>query len=111
MKNVLITILLLSLLSACAEEEAPIEVEMYENTYGGYDAIQPEIKIISLVDEIEITHMEVNRGNCKSFISSISALPTTLGYGGTVSVHYSPPCNVLQVDITTSQGDWAFSFK
>lgn len=107
---------LISSLVGCKEEKAPIEVELYEINQG------EKIEITAIADEVIITNIEVNRGNCGNGIKSIInnkyatmadaaniIKERKLKFGQKLdeSVYN---CFIKEVTITTDQGDYVFAF-
>jgi hypothetical protein len=69
------------------------------------------LDITSLQDEIIITKIELNRGNCKP--PQTDELPKKLKFGQTLSLVPSwagSPCNLMEVKAFTSKGDFTYKF-
>lgn len=65
----------------------------------------------SLQDEITITKVELNRGNCKP--PQTDELPKKLKFGQTLSLIPSwagNPCNLMEVRAFTSKGEFTYKF-
>lgn len=74
------------------------------------------VKIFSVVDEVVINDVILNRGNCKieniDVFSKRPIIPKNLKFGESVSVSFSAPCEkALQLDIITNQGNWTWTFN
>lgn len=66
------------------------------------------IKVQSLVDDVSISNVLVNRGNCP-LLQKINN-PIRLGFGQMMSVDTSN-CGrnkIIEVVVSTNQGDWKF---
>jgi hypothetical protein len=93
-----------ALLGGCGAGEVPLQVELGANAFWG----SPQLELTSLADEITVTDLTINRGNCK--FNPHEPLPHTLVYGASFKVD-SPSCqNVLEVSIDTDQGSYDFTF-
>ena len=68
-----------------------------------------EIKITSLVSQVIVKDVVVNRGNCK-VSKSDESLPFVLAYGEDHEI-FMPGCNVIEVSVVTDKGDWTANFK
>jgi len=107
--------------------DAPvIKVELFKKPidYGYkvndmFDYVQLNIHITSLVDNVTIKSLVVNRGNCvvdntyygyvNGSLRVSAVLPTKLGYGKKVKVHIIKGCTVMEAEVITDKG--AFTYK
>lgn len=97
-------------LSGCGDSDAPIDIEIYQLT-SNLGSPYVEVKVISLVDKIEVKEIEINRGNCQLYkIYRYGSLPKTITYGGHFSMTSSFECDPRQVDVTTDNGVWSFTY-
>ncbi|WP_116426021.1 hypothetical protein [Pseudomonas citronellolis] len=104
MKKYLATLIISVSLSACSSEP-PVNIELSYG-FGG----TPMFKVTSKVDEVEIRSIQINRGNCE-ITNTHKALPYKLKFGESLSVG-APGCpNALEASISTSKGDFDFSFN
>lgn len=84
---------------------SPVKITVETNPYHSYISM---IKIQSVVDDVSITNVTVNRGNCP-LLQQIST-PRRLGFGQTTAVDTSN-CGrekIIEVIVSTDQGDWKF---
>jgi len=63
------------------------------------------IKVSSVVNEVTITGITVNRGNCRG----PSDLPKTLKFGEYVGYPFSECSNLIEITIETNKGDFDFN--
>lgn len=98
------SLLLLAIgLSGCSSD-APVTVELGQNTYWG----TPQLRITAIVDSVTITNLEVNHGNCSP--TPQDPLPKTLGMGNVLKVEVGTCQSVIEVGLETSEGNYDFSF-
>ena len=86
-------------------ETAPIKIALEQNPHHSFISM---IKIQSLVDNVSISNVTVNRGNCP-LLQKIGT-PRQLSFGQTTSVDTSN-CGrekIIEVVVSTNQGDWKF---
>ncbi|HEC1605875.1 hypothetical protein [Pseudomonas aeruginosa] len=103
MKKLLALMLLTAAIAGCGSEP-PITVELGRNPYWG----GPQIHITSKQDSVTINEVQINRGNCKANVQE--HLPYTLPFGRVLKAD-APSCQkVVEVSISTSEGDYDFSF-
>lgn len=85
--------------------EAPFNIEVK----GG------ALFITSKADQLVITNIIVDRGNCKHLyaddplLSKHYRFPKTLNFAGTDSFYFSGRCQFLEVVVETNQGSWTFT--
>lgn len=102
-KYIILAAVSLPLLVGC-NTETPVSVELGQNQFWG----TPQLTITSVTDEVTVNAVDVNRGNCKS--NPHQKMPYTLSFGTSFKID-TPACqNVLEVNISTSDGDFSFSF-
>ena len=120
MKYRVFLILAAMLLGACGEKEevAPIKIESRTimNSYKPNLPYRIEVYVTSLVDDIEVEDIVVNRGNCKSPFYQLTGetrykLPKRLKYGEIATMEFELPCQVMQVDVSTNKGNWAMNYN
>lgn len=103
MKNYIVLLLMFSAISGC-NAESPISVELGRNPYWG----GPQLHITSMQDAVMINGIKVNRGNCKATVHE--RLPYEIRFGQVLKAD-APSCqNLVEVSISTSEGDWDFTF-
>lgn len=86
-------------------ETSPVKVVVEENPHHTFMSI---IKVQSLVDDVSVSNVTVNRGNC-SLYQKITT-PRRLGFGQTMSVDTNN-CGrnkIIEIVVSTDQGDWKF---
>lgn len=112
MNTGLIVLICLGLLTACGEEEVPVDVYATKHV-DQWNRHYVEVQVVSKTDDIELQNIVVDRGNCKSswLAGWEKALPSTLKFGRKFTARFGSNCSVLQVDIETDQGDWTFDFN
>lgn len=84
---------------------SPIKIALEQNPHHSFITM---IKIQSLVDEVSILNVTVNRGNCP-LLTKINK-PKHLGFGQITAVDTSN-CGrekIIEVVVSTDQGDWKF---
>lgn len=116
MKYLLVILFMIGNLYA---EKIPLEVEMesaYNKAHGFW---YPKLIITSLVNNIEITKLNINKGNCKFSDIDITfnrglkmgkLLPKKLTSYQSVDVSVNQNCRVKIVDIFTNSGSYTFTF-
>ncbi len=86
-------------------ETSPVKVVVEENPYHTFMSI---IKVQSLVDDVSVSNVTVNRGNCPLYQKITT--PRRLGFGQTMSVDTNN-CGrnkIIEIVVSTDQGDWKF---
>lgn len=84
---------------------APVKIALEQNPHHSFITM---IKVQSLVDDVSISNVTVNRGNCP-LLQKIEK-PRQLSFGQTTSVDTSN-CGrekIIEVVVSTNQGDWKF---
>lgn len=84
---------------------SPIKIALEQNPHHSFIA---KIKVQSLVDDVSISNITINRGNCP-LLQKISN-PIRLGFGHMMSVD-TKNCSrdrILEVVVSTNQGEWKF---
>lgn len=88
-------------------EDVELEIEL-TNMRTQLQGIQPVLRVISLNDHVEITGLQINRGNCDHFLK----LPVTLNYGGRSATRLTCKIDrVREVVVSTTVGDVTYSFS
>lgn len=103
MKNYIVLLFMLLAISGC-NEEPPISVELGRNSYWG----SPQLHITSMQDVVTINGIKVNRGNCKA--TAQERLPYEIRFGQVLKVDALSCQNLVEASISTSEGDWDFTF-
>ncbi|PSM51921.1 hypothetical protein CBLAS_0548 [Campylobacter blaseri] len=111
MKNILLGLLLIFsfIFVGCEEEnqETPIEITMTND----YDSILKvyvnTLHIVSMIDEVEVKKLVLNRGNCK--FQAYFDNKSIIKYGE--EQRFMVVCrNLKEVEVSTNKGDWTFNF-
>lgn len=107
--------LMLLVYSGCGNNEAPIEVEVFEKYNQLLYSNVKYLKITSLVDSVTITRIVPNRGKCTVggvLDKGEANFNRTLSYGETWNYIPLKGCDkLLSVDIATNKGEWSFLFQ
>ncbi|SEL24089.1 hypothetical protein [Acinetobacter sp. DSM 11652] len=85
-------------------KESPIKISLEPNPAHNFMSI---LKIQSVVDEVTVQDVHLNRGNCPLYAKMNS--PRKVTFGNWISVDAN--CNknkIIEVTISTDQGDWIF---
>lgn len=111
----ILTLLFIIGLNGCSDktlEKSPIKIEAKALTGNMFGITQkvPIVEITSLVDEITITDVIANNGNCKMTVHRQKEFPKTLGYGEKATAGYSARCNLIKVEVITDQGSWSVEY-
>lgn len=92
-------------LAACSSGPAPIKVERAGNLKVG-----DLITITSIVDNVSITSIKANRGNCTDVtLIYVTPPPKTLRYGDQATYIFA--CNVIEAEVKVDQGSWTFTWS
>lgn len=84
---------------------SPVKIALEQNPHHSFITM---IKVQSLVDDVSISNVTVNRGNCP-LLQKINN-PIRLGFGQMMSVDTSN-CGrnkIIEVVVSTNQGEWKF---
>lgn len=109
--------------NGCAGDQSskpPIKTQV-EQKYNQYQNFYyPEIIITSVVDNLTINDVIVNKGNCKyrnetlaqnnGKIVVVPLVPSELTFGKQLEIPLVKSCKVLKIDVKTDQGDWTVDF-
>lgn len=110
-------VLMASSLVQAAEAPIKIGLEQVKNPY--YPNLhQQRVHIQSLADSVKINDVVVNRGNCPvqkmptvyAGSKPVPLVPSTLPYGKDVAIYIKGPCNVVEINVITSQGNWIMKY-
>ncbi|KZY34657.1 hypothetical protein A3754_15605 [Alcanivorax sp. HI0083] len=99
-------------LSGCSDLSEVIEVGTATRYTGFGPGMDPQfVTIRSLVEEVKIQEITVNRGKCRILkYSGKSQLPKTISFGETARIQVNNDCDVLEAEIETDQGAGTYSF-
>lgn len=116
MKKLLTLLAILGVFLAGCEDDtqtsAPVEVSVKEIYNPLLHANMKKLNVVSIVDEVEITNVVLNRGNCKinprvdEIIIKSKTNPNKLKYGQSKQYWF-----IKEVQISTDRGTWTFSFN
>lgn len=111
MRNIIL-VAVLAICTACGESQPNVEVSVHTNALVG-GSEHYSIRIKALDDVVTISSIVLNRGNCK--ITELKTkknpeLPITLKFGESKEIFFYPPCEVIEAELETNSGSWAFSF-
>lgn len=87
-------------------QTSPIKIKIESNPSHDFMSI---IQIQSVVDQVHILNVTLNRGNCPLYEKFKPEAPRTLVFGNTTLVDAN--CNknkIMEVVVSTDQGDWKF---
>jgi len=88
-------------------DQAPIQVELTGEVIRSGLWLN-SVKVVSLVDDVTIQDIVINRGNCKL----IGTGESQLGFGQSTTYVTTPGCpDILEVEVITNLGVWAFPFR
>jgi hypothetical protein len=99
-----VAMLCIAVLAGCGSGEPTVEVTMAPSQYS---AGQYRIIATSLVEDVTVTAMTVNRGNCRITTPN---LPKKLGFGDTLESYISN-CNVKEVEVQMEDEAFTFAFE
>ncbi|HCR1218430.1 TPA: hypothetical protein ONA18_004134 [Pseudomonas aeruginosa] len=103
MKKYLAIALVAAAIAGC-DSELPIAVDLGSNSMWG----TPQLQITAKQDNVTINKVQVNRGNCRA--RAQDPLPFKVPFGQVLKVD-TPSCmRVVEVSISTNEGDYVFSF-
>ncbi|NWA61601.1 hypothetical protein HX773_11965 [Pantoea sp. B9002] len=118
MKYKVLLVLAILLLCACDDEEPDIKVETFNKVNQYINLPYVSVSVSSLVDDIEIQDIIVNRDSCKienqrfkGLNNGMKKIPKHIHYGEVVTVDFSGPCNASQVDVVTNKGSWSWKYE
>ena len=98
------------------DKDAPIQVEIFEQSNPLLYSNSKFLKITSLVDSVKITGIIPNRGKGSCRVGGVLNsgkinISKTLAYGETWNyIPLSSCAKLLEVKIITNKGEWDFSF-
>jgi hypothetical protein len=117
-KYKVLLVLAILLLCACDDDEPEIKIETFNKVNQYINLPYVSVSISSLVDNIEIQDVIVNRGNCKienqrfkGLNNRMKKIPKIIRYGEVVSLDFSGPCKASQVDVVTNKGSWSWKYE
>ncbi len=101
------------------DSEAPVEIAI-ETTYNqAWKFYYPKVVISSIIDNLVITDVKINNGNCKfadfeftginaaGGLNSKKLLPKKLNSYQDLEVNVNKDCRVKKIDISTNKGSWS----
>ncbi len=109
MRKIITMIILVAsffMLGCSSNSKPPIKVTIGEKYSAYFDAYYPIVDITSLVDDISISDVIVNKGNCKP----VSHVPQKLKYGESYYISFFGCSNILKVKVVTNKGEWSWYF-
>lgn len=114
MKKIAVVFALFVVLAGCGESKPAVEIETFNKVNPLFNVKYVQVKIKSIVDEVVIKDVTVNRGNCKienrNVLSGKPIFPAKLKFGESVSVSFTAPCEATEVSVDTSDGGWTVSY-
>lgn len=96
-------------LVGCKDSTSPVEVSLKTTSYLNMQ-IQ-YVEVVSIVDAISLEGMDVNRGTCTVRDKVLKSLPLRLHYGQKTSISVMHDCDIRELTLKTSRGDWQFNFN
>lgn len=102
--------LLTSIISAGSSlaQSSPMKVQQGSEYVSGWNRVVKYVYIQSTENNLVITRVVLNRGNCQTMLSGYS-VPVSLKYGDTLKAIVDH-CNVLEVDVQTNKGNFTYKF-
>lgn len=88
---------------------SPVAIQASEKINPLFGFRYVNLEITSLVDEVEITNVIINKGNCKPGYSA-NSLPKNIKYGQIFNISAAAGCKVINVKVATNQGNWEYTF-
>lgn len=95
------------LLSGCSQKP-PISVIRDTGQMGPVEV--PILKISATVDKVTVNSLTINRGNCTWGAGHGNKPPIDVAFGNTITI-VALGCNITEVSVNTSQGDYTFNFN
>lgn len=127
MKNLLkslIVVIIVSLNSYSnlnAKETSPIKISVKSEWNNVYRYYYYKLIITSISDSVSVKNVSVNREGCKVYKKDIvmrngmlretSIFPKKLNFGRSMEVRVGRDCDLLEVEVDTTKGKWAYSFE
>ena len=107
MKKLLIASLCAIGLSACSSDpDFEVTISAERNPFSG--GLWENITITAIEDQVELSDVVINRGDCKY---SRKKLPAHLTYGESLTISVSATrCDVRELQVTTASGSWTQEF-
>ncbi|MBV5311372.1 hypothetical protein [Chromatium okenii] len=102
--------------TAVTYSQPAVKIEVYSKVNQIFKVTYIQVKVFSVVDEVVVNDIILNRGNCKieniDILRNRPIIPKKLKFGESVSISFSAPCKkALQVDVITNQGSWMWTFN
>ncbi len=114
MKKIVIAFTLTGFLVGCGNSEPNVNIEAFDKVNQIFGIKYVLVKVKAISDEVIVEDVIVNRGNCKienkNVLNGKAILPKKLKFGESVSVSFSGPCEVAQVDVVTDDGSWTVEY-
>lgn len=99
--------------AATQPKSPPVKIEIGQrmSQYGSVSAPYRTVNIVGVTDGLVINKVTVNRNQCAESVGNPKK-PISLPFGKTVTYNYSIEyrrCDVVEVVVNTSQGEWVFN--
>lgn len=100
------------LLSSFARADSPVRIGLEKSVNPYTHMPQQKIHVQSVTDQVTIRDITVNRGHCAVYEKMVShpIFPVTLVYGKTLVVTPQGTCEILEINVVTSQGNWLVKY-
>lgn len=97
-------VITLASLTGCSDKP-PVSVTLGENSFWH----SPQITITSLVEEVTVEAVKINRGNCPANLHE--KLPYKITFGNALKVDATVACSkVIEAEVTTDKGNFSFTW-
>jgi uncharacterized lipoprotein YehR (DUF1307 family) len=107
MKKIIFILGIVFSLSACGDSEPAVKVT-YSSEYINEYVTQTKVKVSSIVDDVIVESVILNRGNCDKQHSQ--KLPINLKFGESFLVFTTTRCELAQIDVVTNKGSWTINY-
>lgn len=99
--------------AATQPKSPPVKIEIGQRMfqYGSVSAPYRTVNIVGVTEGLVINKVTVNRNQCSESVGNPKK-PISLPFGKTVTYNYSIEyrrCDVIEVVVNTSQGEWVFN--
>lgn len=89
------------------ETPSPVTTSIKISPYGPIPT--PMLDVTSVVDEVSILSVSINRGNCQA--NHMDRFPIVLKFGQTTSFSSNPACKIIEAVLSTNKGEFIFTFQ